>query len=183
MKNGWNKTGYGLSRCLLSAVSIIFLAGSASAGQVGGATSDINITARITTCQPAITVTDYTVTVKPSDGRSEGAESSGSTYFPAAVATIDNSKCDYDLDVTGSSDGQASNPGLHLSKIGASLSINSEEGKAGGWKKAEGSSVATLTVLGKTTQTLYAGINPWKANTVYTTGSEEGVITLTLSPH
>lgn len=177
------KTAFTVPEWLLPLLVILPFTGSASAADVRGESSDITVTARITTCQPQITLTDYAVAVKPSDGRAEGDEFSGTTYFPDQVATIDNSKCGYGVDITGETDGQASNPGVHLNDIGASISINSKEGKSGGWTKTEGASVATLTIQGGAIQPLYAGINPWTANTAYITGSQEGTITLTLTPH
>ncbi|EQA1624990.1 hypothetical protein V5K00_RS23255 [Enterobacter asburiae] len=167
--------------CLLSA-----LAGSARAGDGGGASAGVDVTAKIMTCLPVITATKYEVTVHPGDGLNEGSESSGTTYFPATVATIDNTKCDDAVDVSGATDYLSFSPGVKLEDINASISINASSGKSGGWTQVphgtDGSQMV-LTIPAKSTQTLYAGINPLTKNTAYTEGTAEGSITLTLSPH
>lgn len=168
---------------LLPVLAMLPLAGSARADDDGGASAGVTVTAKIATCQPVITTTEYKVTVKPSDGLAEGAESSGVTNFPVEVMTIDNTKCDYDVDISGTSDMQGFNPGIHLENIRASLSISEKPGHSGQWSQQHGSSEMALTIHAGSTQKLYAGINPWTSKTAYITGKAEGSITLTLTPH
>ncbi len=170
---------------LLAAASLAMLpvAGSALAGDGGGASAGVTVTAKIVTCRPMVTLNDYVVTVRPSDGLAEGSESFGTTYSPAKVATIDNTNCDDAVDVEGDTDWKAYNPGVLLKGIGASISINSTSGRSSGWSQPYGDRQMVLTIPAGTTQTLYAGINPLTSHTAYVTGKQEGSITLTLTPH
>lgn len=168
---------------LLSALAMMPLAGSARADGGGGASAGVTVTAKIVSCRPTVTMRDYVVTVRPSDGRAEEMENSGTTYFPAEVATIDITNCDDAVDVTGDTDGQGNNPGVFLKDIGASISINKASGHSGGWDQSYGDKRMVMTIPAGNTQTLYAGINPMTAHTAYITGKQEGSITLTLTPH
>lgn len=161
------------------------LSGSAQARDGGGTSAGVTVTATLVTCRPVITTTKYEVEVKPSSGLKENAAESGESYYPSKVATIDNSSCDYDVDVTGDvSSVLISSPNAVLDDINARISLDQVAGGVGGdWTESNNHTKSTTTVKAGKTLVLYAGINPLTSHTAYNTGSHEGALTLTLTPH
>ncbi|SFT37813.1 hypothetical protein SAMN05192562_1013 [Kosakonia arachidis] len=155
--------------CLWLLFTMVLLSQSGCAR--ADASAGVTVTGEIINpCAPVVTTTEYTVTVKPSDGQAELAAESGRSYFPAQVATIDNSMCANDVDVKGETPTELiSSPNVVLDDIGARISLDYVAGGVGGnWKSG------TTTVKAGTTMVLYAGINPLKNHSAYIPGSHEG---------
>ncbi len=181
-----NRGGCCFLRLSLAGLVILPLTGMAYGADTGkgGDSAGINVTARIVTCLPVITTTDYSVTVTPAYGEEENAATSGKAYFPAQVAIIDNSKCDYDVDITGKTPTDLiSSPNVVLENINARISLVQDSGHIGDQWTMNGANKTTATVKAGTRMVLFAGINPLTGKTAYIKGSGKGAITLTLTPH